>query len=619
LDPDHLDVIDAPAGGGDQDLNILCTSYPQDCYLPPEFVLTDPNGSGDWTSAVLASFGIDPNPDTPLNTVSWGRLIQLAETLPKSIIIGAEHDVTFKALNGSVSTRGSPTGNRHGFTVTLPLADPTGELLRFYVRSNNGDIVFENPHDNLAVINQNGGMFFEAPNGNLRLGNLYSMGKVVHAGGSIGPDTDTKYSTVAWTYGDVTLEAGGNIEVGSVNTRVQPGQLTNHHTGAAVPQSFFIDDTGAFDPGIFDQTRGLYDTLEEAIAMGTELFDPSFFTDPSRGGSVNIVSTGGDIKINGQVYTGSGDFSAVADGEFKAKRIDTGANRLIVHSSETGPDGSLNTLATGTVDITADKITFDRINAGEVSLQARTYTADAINGTVEFDTYRNSDFIGSRPESEGITGRPASDPGLTLVVGDTPGSGCGGDCIDNLVFQLGDVGEASSIHLNTGNLLGNADSLLGLDGMAAMNLTDAFEFSGGDIASDTQHVPLALFPTYYLRVLSPGAFPIEVPLNQPPQSGGGPVDAGVTLVSSFNPVPSGSPAPAPLPGGGNVPMVDATGTGIAFASSADTERIKAEGEEKQPEAEAGGCSPDDALGWLEHGARSAAQIPDWGQRSSVGT
>jgi filamentous hemagglutinin family protein len=589
LDPETLTVVDRRAGGGDHDLNMLCTVDTSACWFPPGSII-----SGLWTPEAFESLGIDPFPETERNTLSWGRLMQLAETTlgptPFNLRLEAERDVTFAALNGTVSTRGSPAGGNSGWTVTLNLQPPYD----FFVRSNHGDIVFEDRSDNLAV--RGGNIRFIAPEGRLRLGNLYTY--------SLNPDhTLNPFLQQKIPSGTVALTAGGNISVGTINTRYEPYRYADPATGAPQPQPLLIADTSTFDP--------------DAIPLAA-------LTDLGPGGHVSIVSNGGSIRIRGPVFTATGDFFASSAGSFRAGIIDTGSARVIVKHSVDDP-GSLNTLSTGErVEIIAERIEFDRIHAGTVDLAANPYGLDAITGMVVFDNFRQSDFIGNRPESAGFEFRDPQEAGLVLTVGDTDQGDCTGNCIDNLAFDLRDVGIAASQGLNTGDVLDQADTQLGLDGTVQLNLDTGFSLAGGDfpdcVISGTTITcqPLHVPPAFEAAEPSQGAVAIGVPLpvTVPLGAAAGGAPPGGTppgLVVVFIPTPM---QPTPTGGSG---QPGAGGMMVTFSSSADVERIRNEGEENKTTNESEGCPDEDNLQWLEQGPRSAARDLDWGRRSNVGT
>lgn len=594
LDPTTLRIIDATRGDADHDLNVFCDGSSQRCYFPATQFLLPPGADPDpqkLTAQQFAELGIDPDPETDLNTLTWDRLIQMAGITGFGINLQAENDVTIAAFTGVVSTRGSPSGSEDGLTITLSLSDPVNERCNatgLVVTSSHGDILFEDQSNNLAV--RGGSMEFYAPEGDLKLGNLYGLGPDER----IPADVPT-----SWRYGFIRLQAGGSIETGTINTRNQPARFSDPVTGAPIPQELIISDTSTFD------TARLLDS-------------PALQSDFDRGGPIRIQA-GGNIDIFGPVYTGTGKFVAEAGGTFRARYIDTGANRLIVKSSESDP-GSLNTLNTGIVEIKADKITFDKINAGEVTLEADTHELAAISGEVEFDTFRNSDFIGSRPESEGIPFLKDNLAGLTITVGDDVVGTCTGNCIDNLLFNLGDLGEAEIRGLGSGDQLIAAQTQLGLSGTVLKDLGRVFTYIGGDIAAETRHVPQQSNLFGLRGVCAPVVVPVDVPLD-PPSAPGPRAAASISLEirsSAIGPVVSEGPSPVSAGMDGGAPLPPAGDTEIGPLSSADVQRIKDEGKEERAMQESGSCADEDRFEWLERGPRSAARDLDFGRRSGIG-
>ena len=569
LDPETLTIIDAPAGDGDQDLNLFCDGTTADCWIPAlRFLATDPGDLflGFLTPADFADLGIDPNPNTPLNTISWGRLIQLAEVTGFGIQLEAEYDINFAELDGTVSTPGAPTGSGDGYTITLDTGFPSlgvgPDINVLTVTSHHGDILFDDPTDNLAIVG--GTLDFIAPEGNLQLGNLYALGP-----SEIVPlDAQT-----SWRRGSIELRAGGSIQTGSLNTRVDPSRMTDPTTGAPLPQSLLVSDPTSFDPASIDPQI--------------------YYSDLARGGEI-AIRAGGTLDITGPVYTGTGTFIAEAGGDFTATHIDTGANRLLVKSSP-GDPGTINTLNTGDVDISANTIAFDRINAGSVRLATPDYAPDAIVGDLVFDYFRNSDFIDGRPESEGFTGRPATELGLNVTAG---------ALLFDLQYDLAEIGATS---------MGSSGSVFGLSGL---------EYTGGDRASETMHTPTALAVGNVVFVAPPGVIPISVPL--PPTSEPGQSAApiavaldgpqGISLDLQVISADTGSSTPAP----GIDSIIPPTLVDVPDLSSADVQRIKDEGREEQAE-DTPECADADRLEWVARGPRSAARDADFGRRSSVGT
>ena len=580
LDPDHLTIIDAKRGQGDEDLNVLCDSIDQTCWLPSDRFLPPPGVTEDLANQYIfpeefAALGIDPYGDTPLNTLSWGRLKQLLQVTGFGIKLEADNDIVFKAFNGTVSTRGSPTGSRHGKTITLVLSDPTrirNNLNLLSVLSHHGDIVFENQKNNLAAYG--GFMSFSAPEGELHLGNLYGLGPVEQV-----TDRDT-----SWRFGAITLEAGGDIEVGTINTRNDPARFADPGTGVPQPQVLVVPDPSDFDLSLLD--------------------DPALRSDSYRGGPISITSTGGNIHILRPVYTGTGDFFAQAAGTFTATHIDTGANHVIIKASNTDT-GRHDTLNTGIVDITGDRIAFDQINAGQVSLNALSYAPDAITGTVVFDTYV---YASSTASLSFDPGRLPTEPGMKLTVGDTP-------TID-LLFAVGQLGQATAQNLNTGTVLDDANDQLSLNGTVLANLGADFNFTGGDLLTDKIYVPHQLVLLPFGIVSPPGVIPIAVPLDLPQSTS---TLAVIGFSSGSTAVVGGGPSLLPVTGNPLSQPATTNGSEITFSSSADADRIKSQGKEKQDDDTSGECPADDRFEWLRHGARSTAREVDWGQQPGIGT
>ncbi|MGA8261136.1 MAG: hypothetical protein WB783_13060, partial [Arenicellales bacterium] len=357
LDPDHLTIIDAQERAGDLDADPLCARNQGNCYLPVPQVISD-----GLTAEQFQELGIDPDPETRFDEVSWGRLQRLVEATGLGIVLQADGNVAIAPLNGTVSTPGSPIGGTEGWTMTLALANPAS--LRFSgnalsITSTHGDIVFENPNDNLAVYG--GYMSFSAPEGELHLGNLYGLGPT---GGTAGGGS--------WRYSSVLLSAGGDIDVGTIDTRNDPGRFADPLTGAPQAQPLLLNSSDPVDYGDLDAQ--------------------TLFSDPYTGGFVDIESTDGNINITGPVYTGGSYFSAStgAGGTFTATDIDTGADRLLVRHFA-GDTPRLNTLNASGVSITADKITFDTIHAYAVDLEALNDGPDAVTGAVTIDDFSELD------------------------------------------------------------------------------------------------------------------------------------------------------------------------------------------------------------------------------------
>lgn len=592
LDPTTLRIIDDVRGRGDHDLNVTCTADTRDCWLPAKLLI----GKGDWTADLLDYYGIEADPETALNTVTWDRLIQLADATDFGINLQAENDVTIAAFTGVSSTPGSPDGANDNLTITLALNDKTSPAYALSITSSHGDIVFENPDDNLAVLG--GFMDFEAPEGELRLGNLYGLGRPVEV---------NQYSTpTGWSWGTIGLSAGGDITTGTINTRTVPARHADPATGAPLPWDLVIDDPSTFiAPTVL---INLAFPPDEVNYPDDIVNAPGPRSDFARGGPVLLESTGGDINVMGPVYTANGIFRATAAGTFTATNIDTGANRILVKSSPSD-EGSLNTLHTGEVDITAGRISFGQINAGRVDLEALTYAPDAITGTVVIDSFRNSDFIGSRPESDGFEYVDPAQPGLVVKAGDPT--------ID-LSFNRASVGALSEAQLNTGDQLEEINAGPFVYGTATMELTSSFVFRGGDYAPDTQHVPMAMVQGPLTRDLSPNPVPIQVPLGLPTRSGPGQAGAGVPSRSAPGSLSASAGGPASSAGTGPE-QITFVQNDVSVPSASETERIRGEGKETQAGEQSGGCPSGEGLEWLSAGPRSAARDLDWGRRSGVGT
>jgi hypothetical protein len=616
LDPKTMTIIDAEEGDGELDADPFCDGNHDSCSLPvPQFAIDD------LTPEEFAALGIDPKPNTELNTISWGRLQHLAQATGFGIVLQAKKKVTIAPLNGTVSTRGTPIGGTTGWTVTLALSDPARQRtnsIGLSITSTRGNIVFANRDDNLAVYG--GNLIFSAPEGNLRLGNLYGLGP-----------TEQVPDPVSWRFTSVYLSAGGDIEVGSINTRDEPARFANPDTGALIPQSLVLDSPSP------------------SLVNVSDLDPDTFFSDPFIGGSVSLASTNGNINISGPVYTGSNAFTAVTgpNGTFTATDIDTGANRLWVTPFPSG-EPLLETLNTGDVSITADKITFDTIHAGNVDLEAQTYAMDAITGEVTIDNFSSLDF-----NDVEVGTRPVADSGLAVFVG--PPSLFHSDCLPAciygtagnvpLVMDSVDVGDAEAAGYNSGDKLSDANSNLSLGGVVDRNLTDEFTFFGGTqsvgIIVGAIEVPMPRTAGGDFIVAPPegGPAPIAVPLvpnASVPAPGQGQPSLPSLVVTSGGANTSATLMPsAQIPAGpgtaGNAPITvglsvfgDEQSSGNKKVEEEDAgngEQAENENKnEKTAEKMKDKCRNEERrLAWLTRGPHDTAHGVDWGQRQSVGT
>jgi hypothetical protein len=285
LDPSTLTIIDE-AEGGTQDDNLL----------------TD--------DSILSN-----DPDIGANTVSWGAINSLGAGT--DIVLQATGDITIANITGAVSD----------FNNSVFLNLTTGSLS---ITSTAGSISFVDTND--AIQTQGGAVTLSAVNGNITAGTITTV-----SGGGYGNANNDS--------GAITLDAGGNITTGFLNSSSSNGDAGNI-------------------------------TITAGGSIVASSFDSSYFSlnNAGNGGAIRLTA-GGDITTTGISQQSSSNSGNAGEIRFTAGgSISTGG----LDSSASGTGGRITLIAQNNIN-TRELDSSGGVRGGDVTLISQSGSIDTSN------------------------------------------------------------------------------------------------------------------------------------------------------------------------------------------------------------------------------------------------